>query len=105
MSKDISHIPVRDKGQLPALLLQHYGQDSIVKFLDDIHDQDIIGEKKHKTFRRMFFLDDSPLSPTSFTRKEPVVKPVIKPEAKSRVRISNTIRMVPSKKRSLMRHL
>ena len=105
---DISHIPIRDRGQLPALLLQHYGKDSIEKFIDDILDQGVISERKHTTFRRMFFLEDKPMSRTSFARKEPAVistplklTPAVA-KAKPRVKIPSQARKVPPVKRSLM---
>ena len=97
---DLGNIPVRDRNQLPALLLQHYGKDSIEQFIDAIP-----AERKRTALRKTFFLEDSPLSPTSFTRKEPrQVEPAPRPVAKPRVRIPAQARKVV-KKRSFMQRL
>ena len=71
-------------------------------------DQGIVGERKRTAFRQMFFLEDKPMSPTGFTRKEPAVistplklTPAVA-KAKPRVKIPSQARKVPPVKRSLM---
>jgi len=116
--QDMRAIPFNQHTQVVGCLTLYFGSEEIGRCFDTLLKEGIIKEKKHTAFRRMFFIEKSGLSPTSFTgndeffphggdRKSEEIKVTdgnleMPATRKPRVRISNTIRRVPVKKRTLI---
>ena len=117
--QDMRAIPFNQHTQVVGCLTLYFGSEEIGRCFDTLLKEGIIKEKKHTAFRRMFFIEKSGLSPTSFTgndeffphggdgsnqfaKVDKVDLSKMPATRKPRVRISNTIRRVPVKKRTLI---
>ena len=93
--RDISHISYKDRKQLPALLLQYFGQTAIEKFMDDMLDQGVIEHHKHYALQKVFYLREPGAKKTAYIRKPVKAPPPPPPKpTKPRLRIPTVARRV-----------
>ena len=110
--KDMEAVPNNQRTQFAGCLTLYFGSEEISRCFDMMLAEGHIREGKYKTFRRMFFLDESPLAPTGSVRvrqeptlvgtKKELSKILATREVKPRVKIPSVARQVPPVKRSLM---